>query len=110
VEALAVPAKTKEVFFMKRLLLGSFYMIGSKNQLDVTMLAEVGSDKNIELYFELPDPVFGFKNCTIDNDNLVIKKREGFTDNEMRYIINIVRNNKKFIGEIAKEGKNYAIL
>jgi hypothetical protein len=28
----------------------------------------------------------------------------------MRYIINIVRNNKKFIGEIAKEGKNYAIL
>lgn len=95
---------------MKRLLVGNFYMIGSKNQLEATMLAEVGTDKNIELYFELPDPIFGFKSCTIDNDNLIIKQREGFTDREMRYIINIVKNNKKFISQIAKEGKNYAIV
>ena len=90
----------------KRLIIGSFYMNGK--QLDASMVAEIGSDKGIELYFELPDSVFGFKNCTIDNDTMVIKNREGFTDLEMSYIINIIRNNKKFISEMAKEGKNYA--
>lgn len=84
----------------KRLTLGSFYMGGK--QLQATMLAHVGSDKGIELYFELPDPVFGFNtSCTIDNDTTVIKQREGF---------NIIRNNRKFVSEIALEGKNYAIV
>jgi hypothetical protein len=95
-------------FMRKRLYFGSFYMNGK--QLEGSMLADVGSDKNIELYFELPDTIYGFKNCTIDNDTLVIKNREGFTDNDMRYIINIVKSNKKFISEIAEGGKNYAIL
>lgn len=93
---------------MKRLYIGTFYMNG--NNLEGSMLANVGSDQNIELYFELPDSIFGFKSCTIDNDNLVIKNRKGFTDKEMSQIISIVKANRKFIGEIAKEGKNHAII
>ena len=90
---------------LKRLYFGTFYMKGK--DLVGTMLANVGLKENIELYFELPDSVFGFKNCTIDNDNLIIKHREGFTDEEMNYIINIVKNNKEIIGKIAESGGKY---
>ena len=73
---------------LKRLYFGTFYMKGK--DLVGTMLANVGLKENIELYFELPDSVFGFKNCTIDNDNLIIKHREGFTDEEREKFTNLL--------------------
>lgn len=90
---------------LKRMFFGSFYMNGK--DLEGTLLANVGSDKNIELYFELSDDICGFKSCTIDNDTLVIKSRKGFTYNKMSYIINIVKSNQKCIRDATIIGKSY---
>lgn len=84
---------------------GTFYMKGKDLEIMVTT-----ADKNGEgyLYAELPDAVFGFKNAKITYPNLVIEEREGFTDEEMAWIVQLLRDNKKFILEIAKEGIVYA--
>lgn len=92
----------------KRIPFGNFYMHGE--DLCITMKVIPGSAENIELYAELPDPVFGFKSCTIDHDSMVIKGREGFTDQELSFIIDIIRNNHDFIRELAREGKAYAVV
>lgn len=92
----------------KRIPFGNFYMHGG--ELCITMKVIPGRTDNVELYAELPDPVFGFKSCTIDHDTMVIKEREGFTDHELAFIIDIIRNNHAFIRELAKEGKVYAVV
>lgn len=93
---------------MKRIPFGNFYMHGK--ELCITMKVNPGSSDGVELHAELPDNVFGFKSCTIDHDTMVVKQREGFTDNELSFVVNIIRNNHKFIREIAKEGKVYTVV
>ncbi len=60
--------------------------------------------KPILVYFEEPDPIYGFKNATIDLDKMLIKQREGFTDEEMSNIIYFCRCNKSLIEKWAKLG------
>jgi hypothetical protein len=68
----------------------------------------IACDDIINVSFELPDPVFGFKKCTIEMPNLVIKTREGFSDEEMRWIVSLCKDNKRSIEKIAKDGIIYA--
>jgi hypothetical protein len=62
----------------------------------------------INISFELPDAIFGFKKCVIEMPNLVIKSREGFSDEEMQWIVSLCKDNRRSIEKIAKDGVIYA--
>lgn len=85
---------------------GTFWMHGK--ELEIMITTQSGAKKDGYLYMELPDPVFGFKNAKVSYPNLVILEREGFTDEEMSWIIQILRNNKRLIQKISEEGIVYA--
>lgn len=84
---------------------GTFYMHGKDLEIMVTVADREGKGY---LYMELPDPVFGFKMAKITYPDLVILEREGFTDEEMSWIIQLLRDNKKYVKQIAEEGIIYA--
>ena len=59
------------------------------------------------VYFEEPDPVYFFKNATVDLDKMLVESREGFDDEEMSFLIDFCRNNKQLIKEYSKCGGAY---
>lgn len=91
---------------MRRIPFATFYMDSKPLEIMLTTMDKETDD--IILTFELPDPVFGFKNAKIYFKNLIVASREGFNDEEMSEIINIVKTNKQNILKIAKENIVYA--
>ena len=91
---------------MRRIPFATFYMDSKPLEIMLTTIDKETDD--IILTFELPDPIFGFKTAKIYFNNLIISSREGFTDEEMSEIINIIKTNKKTIKKIAKENIIYA--
>lgn len=69
-----------------------------------------GNKGDIYFYFEKPDKVYGLKTATIDSNKLLIINREGFDDEEMRWLLNYTKNNAKLAKEMAEVGgvMNYA--
>ena len=47
---------------------------------------------------------FFFKTAIIDLNKLIVIKREGFTDDEIKWMINFYRNNSEIIFEMIKYG------
>lgn len=69
-----------------------------------------GNGGDVYIYFEKGDPIFFFKTAIIDLNKLIVIKREGFTDDEIKWMINFCRNNSEIIFEMVKYGgvMNYA--
>ncbi|MCD7811122.1 MAG: hypothetical protein LUG91_04625 [Ruminococcus sp.] len=74
----------------------------------LSLTEEEHKDRDIILYFESPDEIYGFKNARINVDKMIIISREGYTDEEMKRIIQICRDNVWAINKISREGIIYA--
>lgn len=93
---------------MKRIPFCTFQMNDKQLEGMITTMDKTHGINDTIISFELPDSVFGFKTCKINLGKLTIEEREGFTDEEMSEIIQIVKDNKQHAINIAKEGIIYA--
>ena len=56
------------------------------------------------VHIEKPDPIFCFKEAEIELPHITIKKRFGFTDEEMSDLVYFCRNNSDDIQKYSKLG------
>lgn len=74
-----------------------------KDSIEMTHTIPKGNE-DIFVYFEQADPVFFFKSALFNLDKMTLEKREGFTDEELAKLVNIMRDNRNSIFKYAKVG------
>ena len=69
-----------------------------------------GNAGDIYFYFEQPDEVYGLKTATIDSDKLLIIDRAGFSNEEIRRLLEFSKNNAAIAKKMSRVGgvMNYA--
>lgn len=75
--------------------------------LEVTHSVTDEGNSDIMVYFEKPDPIYFFKNATINLNKMLVVSREGFDDNEIRDLVDFCRDNRKSIMKYEKQGGVY---
>ncbi len=75
--------------------------------LEVTHSVTDEGNPDIMVYFEKPDPIYFFKNATINLNKMLVVSREGFDDNEIRDLVDFCRDNRKSIMKYEKQGGVY---
>ena len=63
-----------------------------------------GNAGDIYFYFEQPDEVYGLKTATIDSDKVLIIDRSGFSDEEIRRLLDFSKNNASIARKMAEVG------
>ena len=66
--------------------------------------SEMKSDGKVKVYIETPDETCGFHNATCWLPGYQWEEIEGYSDAEMAYFKQLIRNNAQLILEFSKEG------